>query len=91
LALRAICAGAAGHGGAQRDLVADSQTGDASANLRHDARHFVAQGHRFLQAHRAKAAVVAIMKVRPANAAPHDRDTHLLRGRCGRGRLRFDA
>ena len=76
-AFRTRAAGAAGSAGRDGDKLALGKAGGAGAQCLDKGADLVAQDHRFAQAHRAKAAVVIVMQVRAADAAPGQPETKL--------------
>jgi hypothetical protein len=76
--------------GIDRHTVADREAGNAGADLYDFAGHFVAQDHRFLDPHGAKAAILVVVQVGPADAARPDADHHLAQS-GGRVRDLVDA
>ena len=59
----------AGPGRGNGDALADLQAVDLAAHSLNNTRNLMAQGHRLLDAHRAKTAMLVVMQVRAANAA----------------------
>ena len=64
-----------------RNLVANGNRGNISADFSHDTGGFVSKGHWLANTHCAKAAMAVIMKVGTANAALTDFNFDLIRAR----------
>lgn len=77
--MQAKGAGIARPAGRDRHALPDEETGNALAHGPDRAGDLVPEDHRFAHPHRAEAAVVEVVQVRPANAARLDGDLDLPR------------
>jgi hypothetical protein len=87
LAFLAVLADAAGAAGRDGDARAGCDVGDGRTDFGDLARDFMAQHHRFLDAHHAETAVMIVVQVRAADTAGLDLDLQLLRLQGGLQRL----
>src|SRR5882672_4920242 len=77
LALEAVAALSAWETGIDRDPIARAHVRHLGADLHDLASRLVAEDHRLLDAHRAKAAMQVVVQVGPADAAGADADFHV--------------
>ncbi len=89
-ALLAITATAAGARRRDRDALADLERPGVHAHGIDHRRHFMAEHHRFTQAHSAETAVLVVMQIRPADTAAGDAYAQLVGGEGLRFILRAD-